>query len=55
MILPEQELLVKQPDYALMLSWHIADELMPKIKSLGFRGDFILPLPKPVIIKNQDA
>ena len=40
-----------QPEYALLLSWHIADELMPKLKQKGFKGDFIIPLPTPKIIK----
>jgi len=32
------------------LSWHIADELAPKIKQKGFRGKFIVPLPVPRVI-----
>lgn len=50
----ETSLYRNQPDYALMLSWHIAHELMPKIKAQGFKGDFILPLPYVRIIKNKD-
>lgn len=48
-ILDEKELFSKQPDYALLLSWHIAEELMPKLKAKGFKGKFIIPLPKPRI------
>ena len=40
------------PDYVLLLSWHIADELAPKISQFGFKGDFIVPLPTPRIIIN---
>jgi SAM-dependent methyltransferase len=54
MVLSERELFMEQPDFCLILSWHIANELMRKLKSRGFRGDFILPLPKAVIIRNQD-
>lgn len=50
-ILDESELYSKQPDYALLLSWHIAEELMPKLKSKGFKGKFIVPLPTPRIVK----
>lgn len=50
-ILDEQELFDKQPDYALLLSWHIAKELMPKLKQKGFKGKFIIPLPEPKIFK----
>ena len=39
-----------QPDFLLMLSWHIADELMEKIKARGYRGKFIIPLPVPKIL-----
>jgi len=40
----------KQPDYALILSWHIASELKEKLKEKGFKGQFIVPLPTPHII-----
>jgi len=50
----ETKLYEEQPEYALLLSWHIADELAPKIKQKGFKGDFIVPLPTPRIIKNSD-
>jgi len=50
----EESLLFKnQPEYALLLSWHIADELMPKLKQKGFMGDFIFPLPIPKIVKSS--
>lgn len=41
----------EQPDYLLLLSWHIGDELMRKLKEKGFRGAFIVPLPKPKIVR----
>jgi hypothetical protein len=49
-VLDEERLFDDQPDYALMLSWHIADELMPKLRQRGFRGGFIVPLPEPRIV-----
>jgi hypothetical protein len=51
-IIDEARLYEDQPNYALLLSWHIADELAPKISKLGFKGDFIVPLPTPRILKN---
>ena len=39
-----------QPDYALLLAWHIADELIPKLRQLGFKNQFIVPLPVPRIV-----
>ncbi len=48
-VLDETRLYEEQPEYALLFSWHIADELMPKIRDKGFRGRFIVPLPEPRI------
>jgi len=52
-VLDETRLYTDQPSYAVLLSWHIADELMPKIWQKGFRGDFIVPLPIPKIFKRR--
>jgi hypothetical protein len=49
-VLEESRLFDDQPEYALLLSWHIGEELMPKLAARGFRGKFIKPLPKPQII-----
>jgi hypothetical protein len=48
-VLDEEKLFTDQPEYALLFSWHIADELMPKLRARGFRGKFIVPLPEPVV------
>ena len=40
----------EQPDYALLLAWHIADELIPKLRQFGFKNSFIVPLPEPRIV-----
>ena len=45
----ESRLFEDQPEYALLLSWHIADELIPKLTARGFKGRFIVPLPEPRI------
>jgi uncharacterized protein YbaR (Trm112 family) len=46
-VFAEARLYTDQPEYALLLSWHIADELMPKLRANGFKGRFVLPLPVP--------
>jgi hypothetical protein len=51
-VVDELKLFDDQPEYALLFSWHIADELIPKLRSNGFKGDFIIPLPTPRIITN---
>lgn len=50
-ILEESKLYRDQPEYVILLSWHIANELAPKIRKKGFKGDFIIPLPIPRILK----
>jgi hypothetical protein len=51
----ESVLYDQQPEYAMLLSWHIAEELMPKIKEKGFKGDFIIPLPEPRIVRSEEV
>ncbi|HEY5217175.1 MAG TPA: class I SAM-dependent methyltransferase [Pseudolabrys sp.] len=46
-VVDEAKLFSDQPDCALIFSWHIADELAPKLKAKGFRGQLITPLPVP--------
>lgn len=38
------------PDYGLLLSWHIRNEIIPRFREKGFKGKFIIPLPAPVVI-----
>ena len=49
-VLEESRLYADQPQYALLLSWHIADELIPKLREKGYKGRYICPLPTPTII-----
>jgi len=49
-VLEESKLYDDQPDYALLLAWHIADELALKLRQKGYKGNFIVPLPKPRIL-----
>lgn len=49
-IVDEEILLREQPEYGLMLSWHIGEELMKKLRQLGFKGKFVMPLPEPQVI-----
>ncbi|CAA7620033.1 class I SAM-dependent methyltransferase [Magnetospirillum sp. SS-4] len=49
-VVEESRMFDDQPDYALLFSWHIAGELMPKLRAKGFKGRFIVPLPDPVVV-----
>jgi C-methyltransferase C-terminal domain len=47
----ESKLFEDQPEFALLLSWHIADELVGILRNKGYKGAFIVPLPEPRIIR----
>jgi hypothetical protein len=49
-VVEEARIFEDQPEYALLLSWHIADELIPKLRQQGYRGRFIVPLPIPNLV-----
>ena len=46
-VVEESRLFSDQPDCAVIFSWHIADELAPKLRSKGYRGKLVTPLPVP--------
>lgn len=49
-VLDEKMLYENQPEYALLLSWHIADELIENLRKRGYHGKFIIPLPEPRVV-----
>ena len=52
-VLDEQKLYADQPEYALLLSWHIAEELRDNLTRKGFRGSFVVPLPEPRVLAGE--
>ena len=48
-ILNENILSKQKPDYLLLFSWHIKNELKKNLKKKGYKGKFIIPLPVPRI------
>ena len=49
-VVEESRLFDDQPDCAIIFSWHIADELAPKLRAKGYRGKLITPLPEPRVL-----
>ena len=48
-IVNENILSEQKPDYLLLFSWHIKNELKKNLKKKGYKGKFIIPLPVPRI------
>lgn len=50
-VVDEGRLFRDQPEYTLILSWHIGKELVDIMKKRGYKGKFIVPLPKARVVK----
>jgi hypothetical protein len=49
-VVDEARLFDDQPDCAVIFSWHLANDLVPKLMAKGFRGQLITPLPVPQVL-----
>jgi len=49
-VVDEKKLVEDQPEYAVLLSWHIAEEIAINLRRSGFKGKFITPLPVPKLM-----
>ena len=47
-VLPDNALISKKPDYALLLAWNFANEIMKNLNE--FTGKFIVPIPIPRVV-----
>ena len=49
-IVNNQILFDEQPDYILLLAWHLATPIMKDLKSRGIKSKFIIPLPNVEVL-----
>lgn len=49
-VVDEAKLIADQPPYALLLSWHLADSIIPALRAKGYTGRFIVPLPEARVL-----
>lgn len=49
-VVEEEKIFREAPDYALVLSWNMADEIIGKMRNQGYDGKFIVPIPRPHIL-----
>ena len=51
-IKPDSALVTENVDYALLLAWNFADEIIDNLKDYRKNGGkFIIPIPEPKIIE----
>lgn len=49
-VVDESRMFTDQPECAIIFSWHIADELAPKLRAKGYKGMLVTPLPVPRVL-----
>jgi hypothetical protein len=54
-IIDENLMFERQPNYALILSWTIAEDIMNSLRSRGFLGGFIVPIPSVRVIGLRES
>jgi hypothetical protein len=55
-VVPDSELLTKSPDYALLLAWNFADEIMKNLSEYSKQGGkFIVPIPFPTVCEPEQV
>lgn len=54
-VVNNQILFDEQPDFVVILAWHLAKPIMEQLKMRGLKSDFIIPLPDFKIVRNSSV
>ena len=46
----ENKIISDKPDYVIILAWHLKKRIVKLLKKSGYRGNFIIPLPRLEIL-----
>lgn len=49
-IVNKHEITKRPPDYIVILSWNFAEEIIKRVRDIGYNGNFIIPIPTFKII-----
>ena len=53
-VISDDDLIERSPDYALLLAWNFAEEIMENLKEYTKNGGkFIIPIPHPRVIESE--
>ena len=52
-VVPDERILEDSPDYAVLLSWNMAEDIIQKFRDKGYGGKFIIPVPRPRVARSQ--
>jgi SAM-dependent methyltransferase len=54
-VVPDSELAAQRPDYALLLAWNFADEIIANLREYREAGgQFIIPIPAPRVVASEE-
>jgi len=49
-VVSDERLIKDQPEYAMVLAWNFKEPIMKNLRKMGYKGNFIIPIPEPVIL-----
>ena len=50
----EYKIITDKPDYLVILAWHLKKQMIKLFSSKGYKGQFIIPLPKLKIYREKN-